>query len=95
VFRIAQEGLANIVRHAKATRVTLDLRYHPNDLTLTISDDGIGFQATDTTLAAKGHFGLQGMRERANQINGMLSVKSSSQSGTTVTLSVPLPNGKE
>jgi ligand-binding sensor domain-containing protein/two-component sensor histidine kinase len=95
VFRIAQEAIANIVRHAMATRVTLDLRYHPNDLTLTISDNGIGFQATDTTLAAKGHFGLQGMRERANQINGTLSVKSSSQSGTTVTLSVPLPNGKE
>jgi signal transduction histidine kinase/ligand-binding sensor domain-containing protein len=95
VFRIAQEAIANIVRHARATRVTLDLRYHPDDLTLTISDNGIGFQATDTTLAAKGHFGLQGMRERANQINGTLSVKSSPESGTTITLSIPLPNGRE
>ena len=95
VFRIAQEAIANIIRHARATRVTLELRYHPNDLALTISDNGIGFLPTNTTLAAKGHFGLQGMRERANQINGRLSVESSSERGTTVTLNVPLPTGKE
>jgi signal transduction histidine kinase/ligand-binding sensor domain-containing protein len=95
VFRVAQEALANIVRHARATHVVLDLRYHPNDLTLTVSDNGIGFQTTDTTLAAKGHFGLQGMHERANQIGGTLNVKSSSESGTTITLSVPLPNERE
>jgi ligand-binding sensor domain-containing protein/signal transduction histidine kinase len=95
VARIAQEALANVVRHSRATRVALDLRYHPNELTLTVSDNGIGFQATDTTLPAKGHFGLQGMRERADQIGGMLDVKSSPKSGTTVTLSVPLANGKE
>jgi ligand-binding sensor domain-containing protein/signal transduction histidine kinase len=95
VFRITQEAITNVVRHARATRLTLDLRYHPNDLTLTISDNGIGFQATDTTLAGKGHFGLQGMRERAKQINGTLSVNSSSEIGTTVTLGVPLRNGKE
>jgi signal transduction histidine kinase/streptogramin lyase len=95
VLRIAQEALANTVRHSQAARVVLDLRYHPNELTLTVSDNGIGFQATDTTLSAKGHFGLQGMRERANQIGGMLKVESSPQIGTTVTLRVPLSNGKE
>jgi signal transduction histidine kinase len=95
VFRIAQEALANAVRHSGATRVALGLRYHPNELTLSISDNGIGFQATDTTLPARGHFGLQGMRERANQIGGTLNVKSSSEGGTTITLSVTLPNGKE
>ena len=95
VFRIAQEAFANIVRHARATHATLDLRYHPNDLMLMISDNGIGFETTDATLAAKGHFGLQGMRERAKQIGGTLDVKSSSETGTTVTLKVPLPNGKE
>jgi signal transduction histidine kinase len=94
VFRIAQETFANIVHHAKATHATLDLRYYPNDLTVTISDNGIGFEATDVTLAAKGHFGLQGMYERAKQINGALNVKSS-ESGTTVALRVPLLNEKE
>jgi len=95
VFRIAQEALANAVRHSGATRVALGLRYHPDELTLSVSDNGIGFQATDTTLPEKGHFGLQGMRERANQIGGTLNVKSSTDGGTTVTLSAPLPNGKE
>jgi ligand-binding sensor domain-containing protein/signal transduction histidine kinase len=95
VLRIAQEALANVVRHSRATRVELNLRYHPNELTLTISDNGVGFQATDTTLPAQGHFGLQGMRERAVQIGGTLNVESSPKSGTTVTLQAPLPNGKE
>ena len=95
VLRIAQEALANTVRHSRASRVALDLRYHPNELMLTVSDNGIGFQAGDTTLSAKGHFGLQGMRERASQIGGTLKVESSPESGTTVTLRVPLSNGKE
>jgi ligand-binding sensor domain-containing protein/signal transduction histidine kinase len=95
VLRIAQEAVANVVRHSGATRAALDLRYHPNELTLTISDNGVGFQSTDTTLPAKGHFGLQGMRERTVQIGGTLNVESSPSSGTTVTLRTPLPNGKE
>jgi ligand-binding sensor domain-containing protein/signal transduction histidine kinase len=95
VFRIAQEAFANIVRHAGATHAALDLRYHPDDLTLTVSDNGIGFQANDANLPAKGHFGLQGMRERADQIGGTLTVESSPQNGTTVTLRVRLPNEKE
>jgi signal transduction histidine kinase/streptogramin lyase len=95
VFRIAQEAFANIVRHAGATHAALDLRYHPDDLTLTVSDNGIGFQANDANLPAEGHFGLQGMRERADQIGGTLTVESSPQNGTTVTLRVRLPNEKE
>ena len=95
VVRIAQEAVANAIRHSGASRVWLDLRYHPNELTLTVCDNGIGFQVTDTTLPAKGHFGLQGMRERADQIGGTLNVESSPESGTTVTLRVPLSNGKE
>jgi signal transduction histidine kinase/ligand-binding sensor domain-containing protein len=95
VFRIVQEALANVVRHSGATRVALSLRYHPNELTVTVFDNGSGFHASDPTLPAKGHFGLQGMRERANQIGGRLNVKSSPDSGTTVTLAIPLSNGKE
>jgi ligand-binding sensor domain-containing protein/signal transduction histidine kinase len=95
VLRIAQEALTNVIRHSRATRVLLDLRYHPSELTLTIADNGVGFQATDPTLPAKGHFGLQGMRERSDQIGGTLNVESSSQSGTTVTLRVPLANERE
>jgi ligand-binding sensor domain-containing protein/signal transduction histidine kinase len=95
VLRVAQEALANAVRHSGASRVVLDLRYHPNELTLTVCDNGIGFRATDPTLSAKGHFGLQGMRERADQIGGTLNVESSPEGGTKVTLSIPLSNRKE
>ncbi|MCU1292493.1 MAG: putative two-component system sensor kinase [Bryobacterales bacterium] len=95
VVRIAQEALANAVRHSGASRIAVHLRYHPNELTLTVRDYGMGFHATDTTLPAKGHFGLQGMRERADQIGGTLRVESSPEGGTTVTLAVPLSNGKE
>jgi signal transduction histidine kinase len=95
VLRVAQEALANAVRHSGASRVVLDLRYHPNELTLTVCDNGIGFRATDPTLPAKGHFGLQGMRERADQIGGTLNVESSPEGGTKVTLSIPLSNRKE
>jgi signal transduction histidine kinase/ligand-binding sensor domain-containing protein len=95
VLRIAQEAIANVVRHSGATRVGVNLRYHPNELTLTVSDNGVGFQSTDITLPAKGHFGLQGMRERAVQIGGTLNVESSPKNGTAVTLRAPLPNGKE
>ena len=95
VVRIAQEAVANAVRHSGASRVGLDLRYHPNEVALRVCDNGCGFHATDSTLPAKGHFGLQGMRERADQIGGTLNVESSPQSGTTVTLKVQLSNGKE
>jgi signal transduction histidine kinase len=94
VVRIAQEAVANAVRHSGASRVGLDLRYHPNEVALRVYDNGCGFQTTDPTLPAKGHFGLQGMRERADQIGGTLNFESSPESGTAVTLKVPLSNGK-
>lgn len=94
VLRIAQEAVANVVRHSKATRAELNLRYHPDELILTISDNGTGFETTDTTLPERGHYGLQGMRERAVQIGGTFNVESSPTSGTTVSLCVPLLNGR-
>ena len=94
VLRIAQESLTNAQRHAQATHITLDLRYHSNRLTLTITDDGRGFNPSDATLPAQGHFGLQGMRERATQINATLSIKSTPETGTTVTLDLPISAAK-
>jgi signal transduction histidine kinase len=59
-------------------------------LTLTITDDGRGFQASDDSLPARGHFGLQGMRERAAQIQAQLTVESSPGKGTTIKLEAPI-----
>jgi len=90
VLRIAQEALANAARHAHATHISVDLRYHSTRLTLTITDNGRGFQTTDDSLPARGHFGLQGMYERAAQIDAQLTVESSQGKGTTITLDAPI-----
>ncbi len=94
VLRITQESLTNAQRHSQATKITIDLRYHANLLTLTITDNGRGFNPTDRTLPAQGHFGLQGMRERAAQIHAKLTIESAPQAGTTIKLNVPIPAAK-
>ena len=94
VLRIAQEALTNTTRHAQATQISVDLRYHSTRLTLTITDDGRGFDTTDNSLSAKGHFGLQGMRERAAQINAQLTVESEPGKGTIITLDAPILSEK-
>jgi signal transduction histidine kinase len=94
ILRIAQESLTNVVRHANATQASVDLRYHSNRLTLIITDNGRGFAAADSSLSRKGHFGLQGMRERADQIRAQLTIESSQEKGTTIKLDVPIPAEK-
>jgi signal transduction histidine kinase len=90
VLRIAQEALTNVSRHAHANHVSVHLRYDADRLILTLSDDGRGFRSSDDTLPANGHFGLQGMRERAAQINAQLTIESSEGKGTRITLDVPI-----
>jgi ligand-binding sensor domain-containing protein/signal transduction histidine kinase len=94
ILRIAQEALTNVARHANATQASVDLRYHSNQLTLIISDNGRGFQTEDDSLPGKGHFGLQGMRERAAQIHAQLTIESTQEEGTTVRLDAPIVSEK-
>jgi PAS domain S-box-containing protein len=90
LFRIAQEALNNAEKHAQASTVNLSLSFGQSDLRLRISDDGKGFDATaDWTRA--GSLGLIGMQERAGLLGGELRVRSSARSGTTVTVTMPLP----
>jgi signal transduction histidine kinase len=84
LFRIAQEALANVVRHARATRATVHLSADSQFVRLTVEDNGIGF---DTTAAQEG-IGLSGMHERAQAIGAALEIQSNS-SGTTVELRLP------
>ncbi len=88
LFRIAQEALANVRKHARARRVEVGLRRRGDLLRLWIADDGQGFRPG----RAAGHdrFGLQGMRERAHALGGRLRVESRADSGTRVSASVPL-----
>ena len=88
VYRIAQEALANVARHARARRVTVRLKLTTTQLVLTVRDDGVGF-ASDAQHAAAG-LGLVTMRERAELMRAQLKVQSAAGRGTEVRLAVPL-----
>lgn len=90
LFRIAQEALTNIVRHAQATHTTLAFTVHDKTATLTIADNGQGFDVERTQADARGGIGLRNMRERLDALAGMLTI--ASQPGqTVVTATVPVP----
>ena len=86
LFRIAQEALSNVWRHADAREATVALHYLPQGLRLTICDDGQGFDTQQPW-----GMGLAGMRERALLIGAHLAIASSSQRGATVEVSLSLP----
>lgn len=86
-YRIAQEALHNVVKHARATRVTLELDSHDAALRLVIRDDGVGF---DPSADFSGHFGLSSMRERAELVGGTFQLESRPGVGATLTVTVPL-----
>lgn len=90
-FRILQESLTNVARHARATRVTIRLTQTPDLLTLQVADDGIGI-APDR-LEGTASLGLVGMRERALACGGEVRIVGTPGRGTTVTLDVPLGAG--
>lgn len=87
-FRILQESLSNIVRHAQATRVRVVLHTYGNTLAMTVSDNGIGLGSTGARKV--GSFGLVGIEERISILGGSFSIESKEGEGTTVSVSVPL-----
>jgi signal transduction histidine kinase len=88
LYRIAQEALNNVAKHAHATSVSIELRPTPAELELTISDDGAGFNPAGEF---PGHLGLHSMRERAHKAGGELSIQSTQGRGSTVTARFPSP----
>lgn len=91
LYRIAQEALTNIERHAGATKVAIDLRGHKRGATMRISDNGKGFTQANDGNALLGGLGLRNMQERVEQLNGDLRV-TTGKSGTTIVAQVPLTN---
>ena len=86
-YRIAQEALRNIGRHARATRATVALDFATERVTLAVADDGVGFDAGRVgELALGGHFGLLGARERAEAVGATLAVDSAPDQGTRVVM---------
>jgi signal transduction histidine kinase len=86
IYRVAQETLANTAHHAQAQHVEVKLRREDDSLTLTISDDGHGFDPSDVD--AERHLGIRGMRERAEMVGGTLEIESEPEQGTTVRLTI-------
>lgn len=86
VYRVAQESLTNVARHAQASRVELSLEAGPGSVVLAVVDDGRGF---DESTAENGSGGLRGMRERAILVGGALAVKRGRGGGVEVRLEVP------
>ncbi|MCX6141685.1 MAG: ATP-binding protein, partial [Ignavibacteriales bacterium] len=95
LFRLVQEALTNVARHAQATRVDVIMRIEGNDLILEIKDDGIGI--TFDAESKPRSFGLIGMRERAVFLGGNLEITGTVGKGTTILVRMPihetLPDG--
>jgi two-component system sensor histidine kinase DegS len=92
LFRIVQEALSNVERHAKATRVTVGLDIDPERLRVTIGDNGVGFDM-DTVLRDPDkwdHFGIRGILERARLVGGEGKIESKKGRGTTIVVDIPL-----
>jgi signal transduction histidine kinase len=90
LFRVAQEALTNVARHAKASRVEVSLQKLPDGICMKIKDDGKSFQV-ERTLHANGgkRLGLLGMRERVEMVGGKFSVESAPGKGTTIAAQIP------
>lgn len=90
LLRIGQEAVNNAVRHAQPQRILVNLVFAAGRVQLSVQDDGQGFDNQLASNGRTGHFGLIGMRERAEQIGGTLSIHSIEGSGTEVVADVPI-----
>ncbi len=89
VYRIGREALINTFRHARARKVEIELKYSPRHLRVLVRDDGCGIDPEVLQSGRDGHFGLSGMRERADRIGARLHLWSSPTAGTEIELSIP------
>jgi PAS domain S-box-containing protein len=87
--RVLQEAIANTIKHAAARSVGVRISYEARGLRLSVTDDGRGFEVDPTFRAYGGHWGLLGMKERASQLHGRLTVRSAPGHGTTVAIRIP------
>ena len=86
VYRSVQEALTNCIRHARASRIAVDVNRHADGFTVTVADNGVGFD-----VAQRGNgLGLRGIEERVRELHGVLTIKSAPGAGTTLTMKVPL-----
>ncbi|MGA7614608.1 MAG: GAF domain-containing sensor histidine kinase, partial [Thermoanaerobaculia bacterium] len=86
LYRVVQEAMANVVRHARATRVDVLVENHDGHVIVIVEDDGVGFDPGQVRLGD--HFGLLGLKERAEALGGILRIESADGAGTTIVVEV-------
>ena len=89
LLRIAQDAVTNTMRHAKATRIDLELRFERTVVTLRVSDDGCGL-VEQAPVDRDTHFGIVSMRERAESLGGRFTIARSASGGTQVEAVLPI-----
>lgn len=89
IFRIIQEALNNVVKHARASQVSVKLEFLPQHLAIAIKDDGVGFEPRSAE-REDGHYGLLNMQERARLLNGRLEIRSAPGRGTEIWVMIPV-----
>ncbi|MDT5156216.1 MAG: hypothetical protein QOH51_573 [Acidobacteriota bacterium] len=90
LLRIGQEAVGNAVRHARARTISVNLIYDASSVRLSVKDDGQGFDPRPHSNGADGHFGIVGMRERAEEMGGTTHISGSAGVGSEVLVSVPI-----
>jgi len=88
LLRVGQEAMGNALKHGRARKIDITLRYEQGRVELTVVDDGTGFEASTCPGPAEGHFGLQGMRERAKRVGGIFQLESNPGRGTRIITAV-------
>jgi signal transduction histidine kinase len=95
LFRVSQEALTNVARHAHATQVDLSLCYEPRAVVLRVADNGVGFDEEGQPRRREGGWGLVGIRERVALVQGRCEIVSQRGAGTSIAVELPLPAGSE
>src|SRR3990170_951295 len=95
LFRVVQEALNNVARHAEAKNAEVTISTQADSVVVEIADDGKGFDLHDVRASADSSrgLGLMGMEERISLLNGRLEINSKIDEGTSIRLEVPLPKG--
>ena len=89
-LRIGREATTNAVRHANPSAIDIDLIYADEHIDLRVRDDGRGFETPDDRAVEPGHWGVSGMRERAEHVGGAFEIRGAPGAGTVVSLRLPL-----
>ena len=95
LFRIVQEGLINVIKHAQASMVEVELRYDPETVFLRIYDDGRGFKLQPTVQSERPSWGLLGMRERTSLLNGSFDLRTAPGEGTEIYVTIPYQKAED